>query len=698
MAANNVLLGFPTYSDAQPLVSPALDSGSWASALPLSNLQQRRLAKVARSTDAALTSTRLRCDLKQDRAISLVHVPKHTISIAGKARVLGVPSSLLFDYEAGDDIVAKGGTFARTGIATYVDSSGLVRTAADGVPRDGHFIGGKRTILLEGARTNLCLKSEAFDDATWLKAALTVTADAIAAPNGATTADKLVETAVNAIHADAQDIVIGAGGNKVAFSVFLKAGERSIVHMFLSNAAGSNWSQMNVDLVAGTITGTSNGGTGSVPTFTRIEAVGSWYRCSMVGIGDAAATTIRLTVRIGSDAGYLGDGTSGLYAWGAQAEDNVSFPSSYIPTTTVSVTRNADSLSLPIPAALTPPVALTLDVKLVELGSILTANARIVEISETGDNINSLRLCENGGKYSARAGDAAGADAGVSTAAAAPSYADTVELRVLFSGAGLVTLGQSINGAAEVVAAATGIYFPPQWGSGTAKIQVGNRGGALNGFLALQYLRIAATASVTLATMQTIVYDSGWVSVWPQVYPSGSLPVGHPSYTTGTITAEDAVGYKMGLTVIPSSPFVARYWSLQIDDSGNSVGYIDLSRLLICGGWRPSRNLSVGAKLGWETSSERIQSDGDGAQYRVRPRRRVATIELEDLPDDEWLVDPFEIQRKAGISNQVVFVYDTTDTYHMHRRSFLAVLRELSPITLASFQHGNVPVSAIEEL
>lgn len=198
--------------------------------------------------------------------------------------------------------------------------------------------------------------------------------------------------------------------------------------------------------------------------------------------------------------------------------------------------------------------------------------------------------------------------------------------------------------------------------------------------------------------LATVLYDSGWLDVWNPVYPAGSLPVGDARLSTGKYTTEEAAGVTIGFVHVLSALTDMRYIRVEIDDTTNTAGYVDLSRLVVAGSFQPTINMAYGAKLGWETTSTRTETDGGAAVYNERPRRRTFDCVLANLPENEALANAFELMRTFGTTKQIFFVYDPADTYHMPRRSFLAVLKQLSPLDVASYGRNDTPVSLVEEL
>ena len=71
---------------------------------------------------------------------------------------------------------------------------------------------------MEPAATNRCDYSEALDNAAWAKSNCTITANSIASPAGATTADTLTATAANATCLDS----ITLASSTVRFFIYLK--------------------------------------------------------------------------------------------------------------------------------------------------------------------------------------------------------------------------------------------------------------------------------------------------------------------------------------------------------------------------------------------------------------------------------------------------------------------------------------------
>jgi hypothetical protein len=205
-----------------------------------------------------------------------------------------------------------------TGDLTFSRASSATRVQSDG--------------LIEKVRTNLYTYSEQFDNAAWSKTALSVTANASTAPNGTTTADKVIPDATSSFHPISQVLTGGVSGAEYAFSVYAKANGYNYLLINTSAGAAVNAGPL-IDLTNGTIIGNLGGTTYGA----QVESVGSgWYRISFSYVTNATSTSVDLNILPTSTlAVYSGDGTSGVLFWGAQYEVGVA--TDYIATTTAAV-------------------------------------------------------------------------------------------------------------------------------------------------------------------------------------------------------------------------------------------------------------------------------------------------------------------------------------------------------------------------
>jgi hypothetical protein len=220
-------------------------------------------------------------------------------------------------------------SYSRASTGTYFTSSGVLTSAAINGPRFDHVFNGSswvsKGLLVEEQRTNVCTYSEDFTNGVWSKTRSSISSNATTAPDAASTADKLIEGASSTTHLVTFTTVTGA-----VFSVFAKASERSWIA--LQQSLPGNFCYFN--LSSGSV-GSASGATGS------ITSVGNgWYRCS-IAVTSASSMWDIFVATGDNGASYTGDGTSGVFIWGAQIEAG-SFPTSYIPTTTAAVTRSAD--------------------------------------------------------------------------------------------------------------------------------------------------------------------------------------------------------------------------------------------------------------------------------------------------------------------------------------------------------------------
>ena len=207
-------------------------------------------------------------------------------------------------------------------------------TDRQNVPRIDYSLGGCPTLLMEPQRTNICLQSEQISTTPWSNNGGTTTLDAIASPSGIVNADKFNEDASTGQHYIGQQIT-GLALTTYTMSVYAKKAERDIIYIRCFNSTfGVVYCSVNFNLTTGVATGAG----------AAIQSVGNgWYRCS-ISFTTNVDPVIQVRLNMTLDGNYPGVVGNGMYIWGAQLEAGA-YPTSYIPTTTASVTRNADSAS-----------------------------------------------------------------------------------------------------------------------------------------------------------------------------------------------------------------------------------------------------------------------------------------------------------------------------------------------------------------
>jgi hypothetical protein len=259
--------------------------------------------------------------------------------IVGEGNWAGKSGNLL-GYAVSDvKIVPREFTVSRAlNTATRVNVSGNIEGVNANIPRIDYF-GGQASLLVEPSAQNLMLQSETWNVSPWTATSgsqgATISGNVTASPDGTTNADKLIEAAVTGNHFCLQSLTL-TSGTTYTTSFFAKASERTLGRLRMLGSA-AYW-DIDFDLTLGTATGGTN-------PFIQNYGHG-WYRIGGTFTANQASNNFILSLRDASgNTSYTGNGTNGFFVYGAQIETG-SVATSYIPTTTGTVTRNADAISV----------------------------------------------------------------------------------------------------------------------------------------------------------------------------------------------------------------------------------------------------------------------------------------------------------------------------------------------------------------
>ena len=262
-------------------------------------------------------------------------------------------NSTVYDGDGTSGVYAWGFSLSSTGETVLNETSGSIHrefaptlksVANAGDPRfeysptDGQSVGTALGLLVESQSSNLLTYSEDWTNSDFTKF-VAITSNAGIAPTGELSADLVAATSSTGDHLTRQSLTI-VSGQTFTMSVFAKASGCNFVRIGGASTAAMP-AQASFDLANGTV-GTVDYGT------AKIEDVGNgYYRCSVTGTAASSSSThfqVRL-MQSDNTPSWTGDDYSGVLLFGQMAEQSSS-ASSYIKTTSSSVSRAADSCSV----------------------------------------------------------------------------------------------------------------------------------------------------------------------------------------------------------------------------------------------------------------------------------------------------------------------------------------------------------------
>jgi hypothetical protein len=234
-------------------------------------------------------------------------------------------------------------TFTRASGGSYVGADGLIKYAGvnearfDHDPETGESLG----LLIEEARTNNAVSSQDFTTLWFPNGSASVISNAILSPSGNLDGTKFVEPTVNQENYIRNAARTLSAGTYTASIYVHESSERRLslrpVHL------GSTHHTSSVIFNPKTKTLGSPIGFGISASATN--AGGGWWRVSLTFTTPDTRNIQHGVNAITASAVYTGDGTSGIYIWGAQLEAGA-FPTSYIPTQASTRTRALDSAQI----------------------------------------------------------------------------------------------------------------------------------------------------------------------------------------------------------------------------------------------------------------------------------------------------------------------------------------------------------------
>lgn len=213
-------------------------------------------------------------------------------------------------------------------------------------------------------------------------------------------------------------------------------------------------------------------------------------------------------------------------------------------------------------------------------------------------------------------------------------------------------------------------------------------------------LRAVALAYTNLSDAATWVIKLGTSAGAGDVLTTAALP----AWSLATETALAAIGANEGglyylrrfhNIYVHTASLSARYVTIELTDTANAAGYVDVGRAFVAGGYVPTVDAEIGGSDGIVSLSTLAQAESGAQWANSRRRLRRTSINLPERTQAEADI-LHDLMRYADTTEEVLYVTDTADMAKSQRYGFIGRLKELSPIQQPRYAVRSLGLSITE--
>lgn len=209
-------------------------------------------------------------------------------------------------------------------------------------------------------------------------------------------------------------------------------------------------------------------------------------------------------------------------------------------------------------------------------------------------------------------------------------------------------------------------------------------------------LSASATWRIKLGTTDggSDVHDSGWKSIWLMSFDD-IVEWESVSWWLG-VAGDEYLRSPFAAMYITADIYSARYITIEINDTANVDGYVQVGRVFTGGYVQPATNPDYGLQDGYSDLSTLDQAESGATWTTERRRLRYTSFVLSGLTQTEagYL---YEIQRLLGTTGEVLYLPYPDDLGESQRYGYLGRLSELSAIEYPYPKIRSLPLK-IEEI